>query len=288
MVQRTPAAFVPSDADSAWLTGASRGLPAGEQKRIVPRGQSRRTAALAWSTLVHVVTLLALVFLVPAARHTHPVPEEPSVALLFAVPAADPQPVVVDVPPAPPLPVEPVVPVDEPPSPPAAQAALLPSPVQPGPAEDVYRSARMAPPTQRQQASKSTIHRMPPKQPSAVALARVTEPADRQAVAVAFAKPAAAEPIVPPRPVAGMETNRAPSYPEIARRRGEQGRVMLRVTVSAEGTPLEVDVSATSGYPMLDSAALSAVRQWRFVPATQAGAPVSAAAEVPIRFRLED
>jgi protein TonB len=107
-------------------------------------------------------------------------------------------------------------------------------------------------------------------------------------VAVAFAKPAAAEPIVPPRPLAGMETNRAPSYPEIARRRGEQGRVMLRVNVAADGTPLGVDVSATSGYPSLDSAALSAVRQWRFVPATQAGTPVSAVAEVPIRFRLEN
>jgi periplasmic protein TonB len=85
-----------------------------------------------------------------------------------------------------------------------------------------------------------------------------------------------------------METNRAPVYPESARRRGEQGRVMLQVSVSTDGTPLEVDVLATSGHPSLDSAALSAVRQWRFIPASQAGMPVRAFAEVPIRFRLEN
>jgi protein TonB len=85
-----------------------------------------------------------------------------------------------------------------------------------------------------------------------------------------------------------METNRAPVYPESARRRGEQGRVLLRVDVSAEGMPLDVSVAGTSGHPILDSAALSAVRQWRFVPGTQAGRAVAAVAEVPIRFHLEN
>jgi len=85
-----------------------------------------------------------------------------------------------------------------------------------------------------------------------------------------------------------MENNRAPIYPAIALRRGEQGRVMLRVSVSADGAPLEVDVAQTSGFPSLDSAALSAVRQWRFVPATQAGRPIAAIADVPVRFRIEN
>ena len=85
-----------------------------------------------------------------------------------------------------------------------------------------------------------------------------------------------------------MESNRAPAYPATALRRGEQGRVMLRVSVSADGAPLEVDVAQTSGFPSLDSAALSAVRQWRFVPATQAGRPVAAIADVPVRFRIDN
>ena len=85
-----------------------------------------------------------------------------------------------------------------------------------------------------------------------------------------------------------METNRAPAYPEIALRRHEAGRVMLRVSVSAHGRPLEVDVAKTSGYPILDSAALSAVRQWQFIPAMQAGTPVAAVAEVPVRFQIDN
>jgi periplasmic protein TonB len=95
-------------------------------------------------------------------------------------------------------------------------------------------------------------------------------------------------PVVPPRPVAGMAADRPPVYPELARRRGEQGRVLVRVSVSATGTPLAVGIGQSSGHASLDDAALAAVRQWRFIPATQAGRPVPAAAVVPIQFQLED
>jgi periplasmic protein TonB len=99
---------------------------------------------------------------------------------------------------------------------------------------------------------------------------------------------AAMAPLVPARPVAGMETDRPPTYPEIARRRGEQGRVLLRVAVSPAGLPVNVSVAESSGFPPLDSAAVNAVERWRFVPATRAGEPVAATAEVPLRFRLVD
>jgi len=113
-------------------------------------------------------------------------------------------------------------------------------------------------------------------------------PATAEATAVATAAPMLTASVIPPRPLAGMQNNRAPVYPEIARRRGEQGRVMLRVDVSASGAPVAVQVVGTSGYPVLDAAAESAVRGWRFVPATEAGRPVAAAAEVPINFQLEN
>ena len=94
--------------------------------------------------------------------------------------------------------------------------------------------------------------------------------------------------LIPPRPVAGMESNRPPLYPETARRRGNQGRVIVRVKVSPAGEPLAVSIARGSGYTTLDEAAMAAVRQWRFVPARQAGQPVAAEAEVPIVFRLEN
>ena len=104
--------------------------------------------------------------------------------------------------------------------------------------------------------------------------------------AVAAAVPAA--PVLPARPVAGMESDRPPAYPEIARRRGQQGRVVLQVMVSAEGLPVTVSVAESSSYPTLDAAAVHAVQQWRFVPASRGGIPIAATAEVPVRFRLTD
>lgn len=85
-----------------------------------------------------------------------------------------------------------------------------------------------------------------------------------------------------------MASDRPPIYPQRARRLGEQGRVMLRVNVSAAGAPLAVSVAESSGYPSLDDAARAAVEGWRFVPATRDGQPIAATAEVPIRFRLAD
>jgi len=95
-------------------------------------------------------------------------------------------------------------------------------------------------------------------------------------------------PLMPARPVSGMESDRPPVYPEIARRRGQQGRVLLHVVVSAAGQPITITVAQTSNYPALDAAAVAAVQQWRFMPATRGGEPVRAVAEVPVLFRLAE
>ncbi len=81
--------------------------------------------------------------------------------------------------------------------------------------------------------------------------------------------------------------NPPPRYPLIARRNGEQGTVTLRVLVTREGLPASVNVEKTSGSGHLDSAALDAVRTWRFVPARQGAQPIEAWVLVPIVFRLE-
>lgn len=95
-------------------------------------------------------------------------------------------------------------------------------------------------------------------------------------------------PLIPPRPLTAAAGNRAPAYPESARRRRESGRVMLRVAVSAEGRATEVAVALSSGSAVLDAAAADAVRGWRFVPATRGGLTVAGVAEVPVRFNLSE
>ncbi|WP_300452496.1 TonB family protein [Accumulibacter sp.] len=81
--------------------------------------------------------------------------------------------------------------------------------------------------------------------------------------------------------------NPQPVYPIASRRLGEEGRVLLRVRVSAQGWPAEVDVKQSSGFPRLDQAARAAVQRWRFVPARQGTEAVEASVLVPLQFTLD-
>lgn len=81
--------------------------------------------------------------------------------------------------------------------------------------------------------------------------------------------------------------NPAPSYPAISRRMGEQGKVLLRVYISAEGLPQRVEINQSSGYDRLDRQATDAVMRWRFVPGKRNGVPEAMWNLVPINFVLE-
>lgn len=88
-------------------------------------------------------------------------------------------------------------------------------------------------------------------------------------------------------PVAAAYLNNPPpEYPHIARRRKQQGMVMLDVRVSKEGAPEAIEISRSSGYDVLDEAALDAVRRWKFVPARRGSQLVEASVVVPVEFRI--
>ena len=79
-----------------------------------------------------------------------------------------------------------------------------------------------------------------------------------------------------------------PRYPTAALRRRQEGSVLLRVTVAADGHPSRLSIQHSSGYPVLDQAAVQAVSEWVFEPARLDAKPVQSEIEVPVRFRLED
>ena len=81
--------------------------------------------------------------------------------------------------------------------------------------------------------------------------------------------------------------NPAPEYPLIGRKRGYQGTVILEVLVTREGRVGDLRVSASSGYSLLDQAALTTVKTWSFEPGMRAGKKVDMWVKVPVRFRLE-
>lgn len=111
----------------------------------------------------------------------------------------------------------------------------------------------------------------------------------------------------PPAPVAAAPINAAPApvaitaarfdadyldnpkpvYPHASRRLGEQGKVLLRVYVSAAGLAEKVEIKLGSSFARLDQAALDAVSRWRFVPARRGEQAVAAWVQVPITFQLD-
>jgi len=95
---------------------------------------------------------------------------------------------------------------------------------------------------------------------------------------------------VPKEPVIvepGYRYNPQPVYPKIARRRGYAGVTLLTADIDARGRVSTVTVKRSSGHDVLDRAACSAVRKWKFEPARRDGVPVPMPVDIPVRFELK-
>jgi len=120
-----------------------------------------------------------------------------------------------------------------------------------------------------------------------VAAQASAEPAPNAPSAAPTPAPAAPPRIELPSSNAAYLNNPKPPYPAISKRMGEQGKVVLRVLISAEGLPQKVEISQSSGYDRLDRQAQEAVQHWRFVPGKRNGVPEAMWTLVPIQFVLE-
>jgi TonB family protein len=78
-----------------------------------------------------------------------------------------------------------------------------------------------------------------------------------------------------------------PAYPVLCRKRGEEGRVVIEIEISAKGKVLKARVTSSSSYSRLDSAALKAIQGAAFAPATEYRVPVESTTKVAYRFELE-
>ena len=81
--------------------------------------------------------------------------------------------------------------------------------------------------------------------------------------------------------------NPKPAYPRQSRRLNEQGQVVIRVFVAADGSPQQGEVKTSSGFDRLDQEALRTVMRWRFVPGQRFGTPEAMWFNVPVNFVLE-
>lgn len=172
------------------------------------------------------------------------------------------------------------------------QPQTVPPPEMPPPPKPVLqrvakpRSSPPQPPA-RTEAVPETVagQQEPAPSPTPVAVEpETTAAAPTQPVPTAEPQPAAT---TAPRFDAAYLNNPAPVYPRQARRAGEAGKVVLRVLVTPDGRAGEVHLRDSSGFDLLDEAAVAAVRQWRFVAARQGDAKVAAWVIVPLRFDLD-
>ena len=85
-----------------------------------------------------------------------------------------------------------------------------------------------------------------------------------------------------------FENNPRPEYPRAAREAGWEGTTVLQVLVLPDGTAGSVTLHKTSGYAVLDEAALTAVKAWRFIPAMDGNFPIKSVVRLPIRFDLKE
>jgi protein TonB len=79
-------------------------------------------------------------------------------------------------------------------------------------------------------------------------------------------------------------TDVAPRYPPAAREARVEGTVIVEATIGVDGTVAPFRVIRS--IPLLDQAALDAVRQWRFAPTLFDGTPVSLVVTLTVPFTI--
>ena len=224
--------------------------------------------------LVIIAHAAGLALLVQFANRPVLIPELTtiSLALIEAEPALTPEPPA-PAPSVPPTPPQPKVEKLEPPPPkpqPAPEPITKPTP-KPTPKPKLTQSASAL--SQTEPTPEPTVAPAPVAPAPAVAAAPVREAAPAALTAARFD--------------AAYLNNPAPAYPMLSRRLREEGEVMLRVLVAADGQPKRIEVRTGSGSERLDRAAEDAVARWRFVPARRGDTAVEAWVLVPIVFKLK-
>jgi protein TonB len=69
--------------------------------------------------------------------------------------------------------------------------------------------------------------------------------------------------------------NPPPAYPPLALARGWHGTALLRVWIDQTGSIERVEIERSSGFDILDAAAVAAVERWKARPATRFGQPIA-------------
>lgn len=157
------------------------------------------------------------------------------------------------------------------------------------------------PPKPEPKPAKKTPVKLPESDKGTVAPSNVTEPVVEPAPPAEIVEPKkttmppepmpakpkpAAAPVKMPDAHAGHLQNPAPVYPMLSRKRKEQGTVILRLLVRADGTVSDITIHQSSGFSRLDDSAVHAVKRWHYTPAVQEGKAIDYWHFQPVVFSI--
>lgn len=188
----------------------------------------------------------------------------------------------------------------------AAAAPAAPAAARPQPAKPQAKPAQQPPTAQplptpsasaKSQSPAALPAAVPTQAPSAQAPAGASSPAApaSQAAAAPASAAAGSATATSPAPArvelpsssADYLNNPRPAYPGLSKRLGEEGKVVLRVLIEADGSASKAEIRSSSGYDRLDQAALQTVLRWRYLPGKRGGVAEAMWFNVPINFVLE-
>lgn len=159
------------------------------------------------------------------------------------------------------------------------------SPATPTPRSQPVEQKRKASPKSAPLAQTQTLAAEAPAGAEASTSKETAQPSSAPAPAAPAAS-AEPTPVTQPHFNADYLQNPPPGYPALARRMGEEGKVVLRVFVTPDGHPSQIELRTGSGSPRLDRAAQEAVARWKFEPARRGNEAMSGWVLVPIVFNL--
>ena len=173
--------------------------------------------------------------------------------------------------------------------PPVAQRVTNPTPVAPAPTP----APQLVVPVNPDPAPTAPTAFAAPPAP----LPPMQAPVAQQAPAVVAAPAPTPAPAPQPKPAPpGIELpssdadylqNPRPVYPPMSKRLNEQGTVLVRVLIGADGIAQQAEVQQSSNFDRLDQAAVATVLRWRYVPGKRAGKPEAMWFTVPIVWVLK-
>ncbi|TWO72664.1 energy transducer TonB [Caenimonas sedimenti] len=165
----------------------------------------------------------------------------------------------------------------------------VPKPPEPVPQPVVKRKTTPTPPPAPQPVALPDLPPAP-NAPTGVVEPQPPPPPMAAPVAVAPAPPAPPPPppkVEMPSSDADYLQNPKATYPPVSKRLGEQGTVIVRVLIGADGLPRNAELKKSSGFDRLDKSALEYVMKCRYKPGTVNGVPQAMWKDAPVAFVLE-